>query len=290
MQNRELGKTFFSDLEWINARPASFEFCTTSDLWTDEYVSAQMLSFHLNPDVDLSSRKIAFIDRSVDWLVSHFDIKSGVRVIDFGCGPGLYTSRLAQRGADVTGVDFSARSLEYARKEAERLGLNIRYVNQNYLDFTTDEQFDLLLMIMCDFCAMSPAQRRIMLTKFQSLLKPGGRIVFDAYSLSAFDQFAERSFYEFSPSNGFWLAEPYYEFLNTFKYEEEKVTLDKYTIVGRTQTKDIYNWLQYFSIESLSQELCEAGLAIAELYADVAGKVYEPEANEFAVVVSKLRE
>ncbi len=37
-------------------------------------------------------------------------------------------------------------------------------------------------------------------------------------------------------------------------------------------------------------KLCEAGLAIAELYADVTGKAYEPEANEFAAVVSKLRE
>src|SRR5512144_287311 len=100
MRSSEPERTLFSDLQQINARPAPFEICTTSELWTDEYVSAQMLSFHLNPDVDLSSRKMAFIERSVDWLVSHFDITSGVRVIDFGCGPGLYTSRLAERGAD----------------------------------------------------------------------------------------------------------------------------------------------------------------------------------------------
>ncbi len=211
-------------------------------------------------------------------------------MIDFGCGPGLYTSRLAGRGAEVTGVDFSARSVEYARDEAGRLALKIRYVNQNYLDFTINERFDVVLMIMCDYCAMSPAQRKIMLMKFHSLLKPGGRIVFDAYSLSAFDRFAEGTVYQFRPGNGFWLPEPYYEFLNSFKYNDEKVTLDKYTIVGRTTTKRIYNWLQYFSIESLTRELCQAGLGIAELYANVAGEAYEPEADEFAVVVSKLGE
>ncbi len=41
MQNREFGKTLFSDLEWINARPGPFEFYTASDLWTDEHTSAQ---------------------------------------------------------------------------------------------------------------------------------------------------------------------------------------------------------------------------------------------------------
>jgi cyclopropane fatty-acyl-phospholipid synthase-like methyltransferase len=290
MQNRELGKTLFSDLEWINARPKPFEFYTASELWTDEYTSAQMLTFHLNEDVDLSSRKMAFIDKSVDWLVSHLGITTGVSVIDFGCGPGLYTSRLAITGADVTGIDFSARSIEYARDQARTMGLDIKYLNQNYLDFTTDIQFDVVLMIFCDFCALSPTQREIMLGKFHSILKPGGRMVLDVRSLSAFDQRGETSHYEMNLLNGFWSPEPYYGFLNTFKYGEEKVTLDKYTIVGRTTSKNIYNWLQYFSVESLTKEFRKAGLAVAEVYSDVAGKPYDAEANEFAIISTKVQE
>lgn len=201
--------TLFSDLESINARPKPFEFYTASDLWTDEHTSAQMLSFHLNDNVDLSSRKLAFIDRSVDWLVQHLGIGTGVRVIDFGCGPGLYTARLAGRGADVTGIDFSPRSIQYAREQAATLGLDIEYLNQNYLDFTTDQRFDVVLMIFCDFCALSPAQRQTMLTKFHSILKPGGRVVLDVYSLAAFDRRTELSGYEKNLLNGFWSPEPY---------------------------------------------------------------------------------
>jgi hypothetical protein len=54
----------FEELERINARSEPFEFYTASDLWTDEHTSEQMLSFHLNEDVDVSSRNAAFIDRS----------------------------------------------------------------------------------------------------------------------------------------------------------------------------------------------------------------------------------
>ena len=284
MQSRELGKTLFSDLEWINARPKPFEFYTASELWTDDHTSAQMLKFHLDENVDLSSRRMAFIERSVDWLVDRLGIAPGVSVVDFGCGPGLYTSRLAKRGAEVTGIDFSARSIEYARNQARTMGLDIDYVNQNYLDFTTDKRFDVVLMIFCDFCALGPTQRKTLLRKFHSVLKPGGRIVMDVCSLAAFERYSEASSYAMNLQNGFWSPEPYYGFLNNFKYEEEKVTLEQYTIVGRTWMKRVYNWLQYFSVESLTAGFCETGLEIVEVYGDVAGKPYEAGTSEFAVV------
>ena len=290
MQTREFGKTLFSDLEWINERPEPYEFYTASELWTDQHTSAQMLAFHLNENVDLSSRKMVFIDQSVEWLVGRLGIASGVSVADFGCGPGLYTGRLARRGADVTGIDFSARSIEYAKDQARKTGLAVDYVNQNYLDYATDKRFDVILMIMCDFCALSPAQRQRMLTKFRSILKPSGRVVLDVFSLVAFDQWVESSRYEMNLLNGFWSPEPYYGFLNTFKYEEEKVTLDKYTIVGRAKMWNIYNWLAHFSAESLSREFREAGLAIDQVYADVAGKPYDAQASKFAVIANKAQE
>lgn len=104
----------FEELKEINKRPEPFEFYTASDLWTDEHTSKQMLAFHLNPEIDVSSRKEAFIDRSVDWIATHLHIRAGTKIADFGCGPGLYTIRLAQKEAEVTGIDFSKRSIQYA--------------------------------------------------------------------------------------------------------------------------------------------------------------------------------
>ena len=145
----------FQQLEDINSRPELFEFYTTSDLWTDEYTSKQMLSFHLNGDVDISSRRFSFIERSAAWIISEFDLGAGKSLIDFGCGPGLYTERLASTQAAVTGIDFSINSLEYARQRATQQGLDIQYIHQNYLEFNTADRYDLIMMIFCDFCALS---------------------------------------------------------------------------------------------------------------------------------------
>jgi len=277
----------FAQLEEINSRPEPFEFYTAADLWTDEHRSEQMLAYHLNTDIDVSSRRGEFIDQSVEWIVSYFHIDTETRIADFGCGPGLYANALARLGARVTGIDFSKRSIEHARRVAEEAGLTIEYVNQNYLNFETEDHFDIILMIMCDFCALSSSQRMAMLKKFHSLLLPGGSVLLDVYSLNAFEQREEASAYGVNLLNGFWSAEKYYGFLNTLKYDDAKVILDKYTIIEAERTRTVYNWLQCFSPKSLRSEFEQAGFTQQNLYADVAGTPFEETVSEFAIVAEK---
>jgi len=278
----------FEELEKINTRPKPFEFYTAGDLWTDEHTSKQMLSFHLNKEIDVSSRNAIFIEQSVDWIASHFNVGARSKIVDFGCGPGLYTTRLAKKKASVTGVDFSKRSIQYAQEIATREELPIQYVNKNYLDFKTNNRFNLILMIMCDFCALSPTQRKKMLGKFYTLLEPGGSVLLDVYSLTAFDQREETAIYEANLLNSFWSPNKYYGFLNTFKYEKEKVILDKYTLIETSRTRTVYNWLQYFSPETLEREFMMCGFTVEKLYSNVAGSPFDSETMEMAVVAKKL--
>ncbi len=63
--------------------------------------------------------------------------------------------------------------------------------------------------------------------------------------------------------------------------------LDKYTIVEESRTFEVYNWLQYFSIDSLKSVLNKAGFNISEFYSDITGKKYNSKSLEYAVVVEK---
>ncbi len=276
----------FQELEKINNRPDVFSVYTAAELWTNEYTSKKMLEYHLNPDVDLSSRNAAFIERSVEWIAKTFDVE-GKKVVDFGCGPGLYTTALAQKGARVTGIDFSKNSIEYARKTAQENNLTIDYVNANYLDFQSDEKFDLVTMIFCDFCALSPVQRKQLLGIFASILKENGRILMDVSSLNAYVKREEQSSYELNQLFGFWSPNRYYGFVNTFKYDDEKVVLDKYTIIEEASSKTVFNWLQYFSTEMLASEFEAAGLKINQYFSDVAGKSFSDTTDEFAVIAGR---
>ena len=278
----------FKELKEINSRPKPFEFYTADELWTNEHTSKQMLSYHLNEDVDLSSRNKDFIDRSVAWIISHFGVDETTEIADFGCGPGLYTTKLTEPGAIVTGIDFSENSINYAKQVADKKNLKINYAITNYLDFETSNNFDLITMIMCDFCALSPVQRKKMLLKFHSQLKTEGSVLLDVHSLNSFDQKEESATYELNQLNGFWSPNDYYCFVNTFKYEPEKVTLDKYTIIEESRTRVVYNWLQYFSNDTLEKEFEENGFKIEEFYSDVAGQPFNSEYPEIAIVAKKL--
>ena len=49
----------------------------------------------------------------------------------------------------------------------------------------------------------------------------------------------------------------------------------------------VYNWLQYYSKDSLIKEFEENGFQVEEIYSDVAGNTFNPESPEIAVVAKK---
>jgi SAM-dependent methyltransferase len=246
-----------------------------------------MLSLHLNGEIDVASRNTIFIDKSVEWISSYFHVGDGTKIVDFGCGPGLYTARLAKKQAATTGIDFSTRSTEYAQEIAVRENLPIEYVNQDYLEYETDRRFDLIIMIFCDFAVLRPLDRARMLSKFHKFLKSGGSILLDVPSLKAFEKREETTVYEVNLMNNFWSPREYHGFHHALKYDRGKVILDKYTIIEADRTRAFYNWLQHFCPEMIENELKTYGFRVNGFFSDVAGSIYDSESEVLAVVASK---
>jgi len=278
----------FEKLDKINKRPQPFEVYTAEHLWNDKYISKKMLEYHLNENIDPASRKKSFLNRSADWIISRFNIGTETKICDFGCGPGLYTTQFAEKGANVTGIDFSEISIQYAKKIAKEKNLKIDYILQNYLNSATNKKFDLITLIYDDFCPLSPAQRKSLLKKFYDFLEKDGAVLLDVLTINHFNETTEKSTFEFVSDNGFWSPDPYYLFSNTFKYQEEKIILDKYTIIEKAKTREIFNWLQCFNLKSLEKEFQENDFQIIEYYSDVAGTPYKSNSKEIAIIAQKL--
>ncbi len=105
-------------LQDIAHRPKPFSRYTAMELWNRPHLARQFLSTHLNQETDRASHRFETIDQVVTWIDSQLHL-SEKSLCDLGCGPGLYTQRFSNKGADVTGVDFSALSLEYADLSAK---------------------------------------------------------------------------------------------------------------------------------------------------------------------------
>lgn len=144
----------------INAieKPTLYEK-TKVAFWDDPHISKQMLKAHLAPDFEAASRKHNFIDSSVAWINTLVPSMNYPLLLDIGCGPGLYAERFSKSGFHVTGIDFSKRSINYARKEAAKQEICINYIYQDYLKLNLDTTFDFCTMIYCDYGALSADDR-----------------------------------------------------------------------------------------------------------------------------------
>ena len=108
--------------------------------------SARELAARIPPDWRehrrLLRHNIVMQGAYIDEFLSH--IRPGMRVLDLGCGAGWLTLAMAQRGADATGLDISAESLEVAREYYERIRHevpgSVRYevADLNYLSLEAD--------------------------------------------------------------------------------------------------------------------------------------------------------
>lgn len=118
----------------LQQKPVPFE-SGEPFFWNDPHISAQMLKVHLDPNIDAASRIPETIDRSVQCIIETLALKTDDAVLDLGCGPGLYASRFARAGLQVTGVDYSRSSIDYASRHASEHNLNIHYRYQTTLNW-----------------------------------------------------------------------------------------------------------------------------------------------------------
>jgi 2-polyprenyl-3-methyl-5-hydroxy-6-metoxy-1,4-benzoquinol methylase len=277
----------FNQLNKICVKPSLYCSYTADILWNDPYISQQMLKYHLDPSVDLASRRPEFIEASLAFMQEQFKLGKGKSVMDFGCGPGLYSSKWAHLGCMVRGLDFSINSIKYARKEAAKLGLNIDYQCVNYLDYQDRGAFDLVTMIFCDYCALNDDQRRTVLKIMRDNLKDDGYIFMDVQTEHWYKEIKEGTSFEIVAEKGFWSPQRHYVFQSTFKYDTDRVCLDKYTIIEKDRILEIYNWLKGFTVSSLNSELEANGLEIVNVYSDVRGMPFSIESDTMAVVIGK---
>ena len=281
--------SLYSTLSKLAAKPSVWSSYTADRLWDDDYISGNMLRHHLDPESEPASRPHSFIDKSADWIISRFGLTEGKLVADFGCGPGLYCSRLATSGAAVTGIDFSRGSINYARDQARRDHSDIKYIQGNYLEFSTRSKFDLITLIYCDYCALNPEQRSTLLSIIRNSLVEGGKLLLDVFTVNAYISRSESNEFSDNFIGGFWAEGDHLGVRHTWKYNKEKVILDKYDIIEPHRKWQVFNWLQYFAPEALKQEFNENGLLISNWHEDVAGKVFTEDAEIMTVVAEKSK-
>ena len=256
-------------LECLKVDPPIYKESSKA-FWDDEHISKSMLGAHLDSDNDGASRKVSTIQKSVDWICEYVQNVEGKRLLDLGCGPGIYAEMLYDKGFSVTGIDFSKRSIEYAQNHAKETKRNIEYRYQNYLEIDYENEYDVAILIYCDFGVLSPQDRSILLKKIRKALKPGGILILDVFNENYLKAFSETQTIEYEES-GFWANEPYVLIQKNKIYRESNNTLEQYLIITQNDLECFNIWNQVYSLDTFKQEIAGGGFEVTDILDDVCG-------------------
>lgn len=259
---------------------------STSKFWDDEHISKGMLKAHLNPDWNGATRKLDFVDESIKWITSIAPPKQFQQLLDLGCGPGIYAERLCKAGYKVIGIDFSNRSIEYAKEQTLLNKSNIEYHYQNYLTIDYIEQFDIITLIYCDYAALSITDRLTLLKKVYQALRPNGKFIFDVFT--PLMRKVESCSWQYHEEGGFFSEKSHICLDSVYQYDDEDRTELRQSIVITEDTVNCYNiWDHFFTKETLLSEILPIGFNSFEFYGDIAGKKFSDTGEIICGVFTK---
>jgi len=264
----------------IDTRPNLFGK-SSCNIWTDPHIQKQILKAHLNPLSDGASRREESILKITNFILHN--TKPGTRLLDLGCGPGLYTSLFKDRGYSVTGIDFNKASIEYATEKRE----DIEYILGDYIKEYPTGKYDVAIMIYCDIGTHSDNDRDILLKNIYQSLDENGTFIFDVFNDDLTKDKKENRSWDYSASEGFWSNDEYLLLSQTFHYPQNKAFASQYNLLTEKENKYFIIWDRYYSEEEITIILKDIGFKSVSIHKDILGDNNFTSNSEMFIVAKK---
>jgi SAM-dependent methyltransferase len=253
--------------------------------WDDPAFSRRMLKEHLSQRHDAASRRTGTLKKHVDWIHSFILDAKPSRILDLGCGPGLYTARLAALGHACHGIDFSPASIGYAVKHAPD-GCTYTLGDIRTTDFGSG--YDLSMLIFGEFNVFKPEDASLILSKSFAALNPGGKLLLEVTTYDAVDELGNQPATWYSAENELFADEPHLCLMESFWDEDQSVAIERYYVVDAASA-EVTRYsasTQAYENDGLAKMLVQAGFEAPDFYPSLTGK--SAELSEMIVLLSHI--
>lgn len=127
----------------------------------------------------------------------------GKKILDAGCGPGVYSKWLLDRGAQVVSIDASEKMLSHARQRTENRAICYRANMEDGLPFLDSSSFDGILSTLA---VGYVRDQKALFAEFHRLFRKGGWFIFSTdhpFSSYQFFKFVIETVLEPKPTEDF---------------------------------------------------------------------------------------
>jgi ubiquinone/menaquinone biosynthesis C-methylase UbiE len=257
--------------------------------WNDPAFSKRMLKEHLTQDHDAASRRFKKIDRHIAWIHQEVLKNQPGKFLDLGCGPGLYASRLARLGYQVTGIDYSPASIAYAQDTTQKENLACNYIHADLREANFGENYDAAMLIFGEFNIFRPTDIRQILRKTRTALKPGGILVLEPHTFEIVQTMGQAAPSWYSASSGLFSPDPHLV-LEDHYWDSDHQTATTRIFVIDANTGNVIRYAQTFQAYTQANYqtlLIDCGFGEINFYPSLTGLIDPEQEQLFAITAVK---
>ena len=245
--------------------------------WDEPAFSERMLREHLSQEHDAASRRFKTIDQHVDWIHGSLLNEQPSLVLDLGCGPGFYVSRLAQLGHTCTGVDFSPASIEYAQQQNLENHTGCTYIHHDLRTFDYGNGYDLVMLIYGEFNTFRKPDARDILIKAHKALKDDGKLLIELNSYSCLHGFGLTAPDWHAGQGGLFSDQPYLFMEESFWNEEMQAATRRMYVIDAASgdVQQMADNHQAYTEDDLQKIANECGFSKVEFHTNWPGHIDE---------------
>lgn len=256
--------------------------------WHEPGFSERMLKEHLTQDHDAASRRFDKIDAHVNWIHQEALARKTDKLLDLGCGPGLYASRLAQLGYQVTGIDYSPASIAYAQEQAMQHEHKINYIHADIREADYGNHYDAAMLIFGETNVFKPVDIRSIFEKIYPVLKPGGRLILEPHTFEIIQEIGTTPASWFTSEAGLFSPVPHMVLTeNSWDADQRSATIRHYVVEVATGNVIRYaQSMQAYTNDEYRALLADAGFGDIHFYPSLMG-MPDPEQEALIAITAK---
>lgn len=224
--------------------------------------------------------RIASADDTVKKALSLAKVKCK-SVLDLCCGPGRCSVALSRRGFSVTGVDQTRYLLNKARTRARAAGVNIEWILADMRDFVRPESYDLALSMFTSFGYFEnrSEDEKVLSNVFKSL-RPGGVFLLEMMGMETLAKIHRPSSVDTLPDGSMLVDE--HQIIDDWSRVR-----NEWTIIRKDKVRKFKFHINLYSGRELREKLEHAGFNPVQLYGNMDGDEYGPDAKRLVAVGRK---